>query len=289
MIREIAKSNQTWHFNNEPEANTRVLSKELGINEEILKLYSNWYNIDGTLYYFKEMDDLERVINELLGVKIAKYFKLASAKYTFGLKKQGNVYKTGLLTKSVFSNNKKYENLYDLIDANVYGFLDIDCVDEVLKLCGDKTEKQKVRLQILRMSIMDFYMHQVDRVFPNINFQIKPHFSLAPLYDYSESFDAEGYEQGKRYSFLRNKTWKARGEYIYQSDLLRVVFPSKEMEEIFTSYPEIYDLFLKILDLDLEKYLDLIQKENDFSIPKVIYEYYLNYDKEQKDFVKKIK
>lgn len=290
MLKEVARSEKTIHFYHEPIKDVNYLQDKLGIDEETLMFYANWYEIDGELYYFKEERDIQRLVNELLGVHLANYFKLDTIEYNLGMKKIKDRYQTGLLSKSVYEQDKQYKNLYTIAEANAYGNINENCLDNVLDLYSSSKEKRKVILQVLRMSILDFYSHQVDRVYPNIDFQIFPSVSLGPLYDYEETFDVEqDYATTRQYLLPKNYNWYEKGEYTYQNDLVKFVFPSCEVEQIFNEYPEIYKHFIKILDLDLEKYLRTIEKTNDIKIPDWLLKHYMNYDKEQKSFVRKIK
>ena len=84
VIRQILLSDEKKTIYNNPETDYEKLSKELLINERIICAYPNWYNIDGTLYYFKEISDMEKLINELLGPYLAQFYGLSSIQYELG-------------------------------------------------------------------------------------------------------------------------------------------------------------------------------------------------------------
>lgn len=287
MLKEIYESNNKKIFSGDAIKDIGFLHKELSIDEDTLKFYPNWHFVGNQLCYFKEINDIKRLINELLGVYIARYFDLDSVSYELAYKKNGN--KTGIISKCIFDKNKKYENLYELVSKEDSIYDASDCLMKINKMCQTNEERRRLYFQIIKMSIMDFYTHQVDRMYANINIQLKPSISLAPLYDYSETFDVRGKGEERKYTLEENDNWEQKQRYVYASDFLQIVFPSKRMYGIFNLYPEMYDYFLKILDFDIEKYLMLVEKENDISIPRPVVDNYLRYDEKQKEFVRKIK
>ena len=77
-------------------------------------------------------------------------------------------------------------------------------------------------LQILKMVALDFYSHQTDRTAPNINFQVLPTISLAPLFDYSETFDIENKLEGaNQYSYIRNRYYFDNKNIYYENNLFK--------------------------------------------------------------------
>ena len=288
MIRQIVLSDEKKTIYNNPETDYEKLSKELLINERIICAYPNWYNIDGTLYYFKEISDMEKLINELLGPYLAQFYGLSSIQYELGYL-NNKTKETGLLSKNFYLKDRRYKNLSEIGPVNVYGIVNNNCINDVLKICKTKAEKKHLMLQILKMVALDFYSHQTDRTAPNINFQVLPTISLAPLFDYSETFDIENKLEGaNQYSYIRNRYYFDNKEYIYENNLFKMIFPSKEMEKMFDEYPEFYEDINDILRIDIEKYLDLIEMKYDIIIPKKLRDYYLKYDERKKEFVRKI-
>ena len=290
MLNEVAKSDKTIHFYNNSEQDLDELSKQLRINKETLMFYPSWYNIDGELYYFKELKDIQKLVNELLGVHLAKFFQLDTVEYSLGMKIDNKDYRTGLLSKSVYDSDKEYKNLYDIARVNVYGDVEKDCINDVFDLCKTEKEKKKLKLQILKMSILDFYSHQVDRTYPNIDFQISPNVTLAPLYDYEETFDVEqDYGTTREHIYMINYNWYEHQKYLYGNDLLRITFPSNELLKLFEEYPDMYKTFIKILDLDIIEFLESIENDNNIDIPHWLLKHYIEFDNKQKEFVRKIK
>lgn len=76
MLKQILKSSKVITLKEPVKTNEKELSENLNIPYDILKAYNNWYEINDTFYYFKELNDLKRLVNELLGVALANYFKL---------------------------------------------------------------------------------------------------------------------------------------------------------------------------------------------------------------------
>lgn len=288
MLQLIKDSTEKKVFNVQKEKDFNYLSQVLNIAITELKEYPNWYNIGGKLYYFKNIDNSEKLLNELLGPYLAQFYGLESIQCELGY--HSTKKETGLLSKSFYKPGKQYLSLKEIAPKNVYGVVDRkNSLLSILELCKTNEEKRRLMLQILNMITIDFYSHQLDRISSNIKFQVSSPISLAPLFDYSETFDScLEYNQTFEYRYPSNIDYFEINKYICANSLLTIVFPSKEMEDLFNEYPEFYESVRDILHIDIEKWIDLIEMKNDIEFSKSLKDFYLRYDEKKKNFVRKI-
>ena len=159
-------------------------------------------NINGKTYHVKhrEKNELEYIVNELLGQIICEYFNLPV--------KRSSVYKDRngffLVTDNFIEKEKKYRNISTDIFPNLifdgfgsYG-LSIDNLnnfDRIRDTSGkdilktDECDLKTFLYNLKGMIISDFIRNQRDRICRNFMVELNNnHVKLCPLYDFEYSF-----------------------------------------------------------------------------------------------------
>ena len=154
---------------------------------------NNWYKIDDNWYYYKKTGD-EGLINELLGEIISEYFGLDTIHYEIAsLINENGTYSTGVLSKNFCKKDRVYKTIEDYERTKKIKFSSTDdlsiAISKIKKICHSNENSTILEEQIKRLFIRDFYTTEIDRGTTNLLFsENSTNISLAPLYDYEESF-----------------------------------------------------------------------------------------------------
>ena len=148
---------------------------------------------------------------------------------------------------------------------------------------------------LLISTAIDFYMNQIDRVNENLLFiKDKNSLSLAPMFDYSLSMDigrksvcAKFDDIARLYTFYYKENERKK-EQKFGSAFLNITFPSREARKLFYDYPKFYETFKRLIDFDMESFLNMVEDNYPIAIPKYLKEHYLGYSKEKQAFIKKM-
>lgn len=218
------------------------IANKINIDIETYKSYDNWVIINGEWYYYKEIYDERKFVNEMLGVKVCEYFDIPSVKYDIGYALNLQHLGITLISKNFRKNDVKYLNQDDVTTSR-----------ELITDINDYVEKDRVKevkLKLLKALIVNFAISNIDYNRYNILFEVKKSkiFDIAPLFDFENSF--------KRVIDL------------YQNDLQ--TFRLEDLKEMMDTYPQIKPYIQKIFDMNLLSLLDDIQEQ-----------YHLIIDKEQ--------
>lgn len=240
------------------------LSRTLKIRKEIVTLWNNWHEINGSWYYFKSFDNypdpISNFINELIGEYLSFGLALPSVHYKIG--KADDKY--GLL--SLCFRNKK--NRY--IEPNNVGLYvnnnNLNNLKEIQNYCKDENNFKEIVSELSKMIAIDLYMGQTDRTNNNFTFQKnKDGLHLAPLYDFENSFltPRDIYEP---------TTYNAASLFTIKL---------KHKKEI-KNYPELERYLNKLLSLDIEKVLNDIAASFKIDIPEERIKIYKKYIEKRK-------
>ena len=286
MIESIKKSNQLVNFNtNEyPDIPLKELSKKVFIPEELLRCYNSWYQINNKWYYFKIPEGTTELVNELIGEKLAHHFGLKTVHYL--LAKDQSTKQIGLISENYRKKNYKYFSPDELPNYSLEKSYDGIMFESLKKHCKSEQKYKQLILQLLKLTILDFYLSQTDRNNGNLIFEKGKTTNLAPLLDYSESFNVgKNHYEKTAFDFSFNNHNK--NFYLYANALFFLGIPSKQYYELVEQYPEIKDYLEQLLDIDLIKLLQEIEYEYSFKISREIKYYYSYYDINKKEFVRK--
>ena len=247
----------------------------------------NPLSIDGNPFYFKDIESLDKYFNELLGSLLASKFDLKTVKYKLACIRLDDISLYGIISPSMFIPNKKYV-MADSIIGNKKIPTGLENLDKIAAFFKNDKELERFILELLKMAVLDFYMNQIDRVKENFYIIKNPHsLSLAPLYDYSESFNSIYDEYGIDYTF-NYPINRHSSTYVYGNAIMKLKFPSDDLYRLFNQFPLFKEYFKRILDIDMNELLNLIRKKYDLRAPKYLREHYMDYDHDKKEFVKNL-
>lgn len=250
-----------------------IISMETGIPIEYIYNISNnytknWIKINNKWFFTKKANQYLKFFNELLGQEISNYFQLETANYKIGKIFDNYYFSTCLLSENFFNNNYTYLTFNDLkIDTKNKKLS--ERLNLIKQVCEINNDKNYVLLQdIIKMSIRDLYSNMHDR--HNRNFFFKKNddgIRLAPLFDYE-------------HSFITPPT-------IYQNPLLKIDIYNNEDNEIIKNDNIFQESINRLMDINIEKLLEIAQEKNGISISKGLSEIFINHDKNAKDIVKR--
>ena len=270
-----------------------TLSKEINTSPYDILHKPNWFKIGDEWYYFKAMDKLERFINEILGSFLAESNGIPTAKFKVASYFNGRYTSYGLISKNFKLQGKTYTTTYDLkLPVYDQGLSNIVTVREYFK---EEKDYYNFITSLLISTAIDFYMNQIDRVNENLLFiKDKNSLSLAPMFDYSLSMDigkksvcAKFDDIARLYTFYYKENERKK-EQKFGSAFLNIIFPSREARKLFYDYPKFYETFKRLIDFDMESFLNMVEDNYPIAIPKYLKEHYLGYSKEKQAFIKKM-
>ena len=238
------------------------------IKENIKMYYNNWIKIDNDWYYFKPIQSILYLDNELICEIIAKYFEIDSIHNEFAIINRNNVNYYGLLSKSICVNKykymrtrdlelKQYNNITFLKDYNK--FIDVTNYDEFIK-------------ELKKLFIFDLYCNQIDRHYNNLLFKTTfvnnkiNTINLAPLFDYELSFyNKKIYEYSNALAKLNIK----------QKNNIRTI----QNDEYFQM------LIRKVLDANMDYFIEELIKKYNIKVSNNYIKTYKNQDRKIKKLI----
>lgn len=186
-------------------------------------------------------------LNEMIGEYLAKKHHIKTAEYFIYYNIPRKSYS---IASTDFKEEKK--NYYTLESLPIL-YRDDYALDDII-------EKQKELLNsILSMVALDYYMLQQDRNTSNYLFEQWENgtFSIAPLYDYSDSFDAVSY-------YHYDRVVDKEDFYHFYDNGLVTLTAREDFDKMFEKYPTLKEKLKEMTNTDLLAVIADI--EHDFSI-----------------------
>ncbi len=249
-----------------------LISMETGIpityiSNNALNYIRNWIKIDNKWFFIKKPNSYLKFFNELLGQEISNYFGLESVCYKIAKKFEDYCFDTCLMSENFFDNNYRYLTFDDLkIDTSNKKLS--KRLDLIKQLCQKNNDKEYLLLQdIIKMSIRDLYSNMEDRHYRN--FFLKKddkEIRLAPLFDYE-------------LSFMMPPT-------IYRNPLLKLDIHDNNTSNLIKNDDMFQEYINKLMDINIEKLLEITQEKNGISISDGLREIFINHDRNAKNIVK---
>lgn len=280
MIEEFIKDKKHLiKLNQKSEIDIDILSKLINMPISILKLWDSWYNVDGKWYYFKVIDSIYLLFNELIGEQLAKYFSIDTVHYELAFCKSKNnlyhffsdKYSYGIVSENFREKDKKYLSSIDLhIPCDSKNLSNLES-KRVKKIFIDKDNYDLVIKKIIEMTILDFYMNQSDRRACNFCFsKDKNNFiDLCKLYDYENSF-----------KYCMNE---------YENAILRLDLKSQNTLKYIRNNNVMQEQLYKLMDINIEKIINYIIDYYNITIPNDLKGIYIDNDERMKVMVKEYK
>lgn len=205
---------------------SKELKDEIFISD-LSYLHAKFTKIDDIWYFWKYVDDYQ-LLNELIGSLLAKHIELDTAEYIPALDSNGKLI---VISKNFREPGFKYFMSNKLFNGATITY------NEYLSKINYNTDSLKkldssLRTQILSLCILDLYMGQYDRHSGNLMFKVDTIPSLAPIYDYSSSFDGN----------LK--------EY-YQNPFVILNIDYDAIKRFLNEYPEMFSALQKLTNIDM--------------------------------------
>ncbi len=252
----------------------KELKKFLNIDEKTLSLWNHWYHLDGEWYYYKSGIPTYGFFNELVGVELAKYFDLDTIDYQIACQRLNinrnhplyddfPLYGYGLLSKNFRKQELEYLNPADL---GYDSFKDLN----IIELLRCDTEENYIELikNIIKLTVLDFYMQQEDRFHRNILFSRDKnnYIRLSKIYDFEDSF--------------------AKLSLDYRNSLLLLNLENPETLEIIRTNFDFQEQFYNLMNINMQDVIDRIHDKYKLNIAKDFISIYFDHDKRVKKLMK---
>lgn len=249
------------------------ISDQLNIPLDMITFYSNFLAIDKKWYYYKLIKNNSCLLNELLGVLLAKHFGNGTVEYRickFESESRENINNHYLLSENFRKKTSEYFFTPELDIPNFEtGSDSLENLKNLRSVCSSENNYKQLMSSIIKMFMQDFYSSQTDRHYINFMFEKRVgELFLCFLYDYEQSF------------------WSASDVEIRNS-LFRSNIYSSNTSELFNAYPEMYKIFRSILDIDIENMLKIIGESYCLDIDKKTRDKYLKFDDKRKQLVRR--
>jgi hypothetical protein len=233
---------------------TGVVKGRIFINY-LLNYVNNWHKIDDKWYFYKTNSDGFSLINELMGVKISKYFGLDTVDYKLAkLRQPGKQDEIGLISENVCVPGTKYLTCWDY---NLCNYQNLDVIKYGIRhLCVTPEAYQLFADDIKKLFVRDFYSQQLERTGYNIMLrQTSEGPRLDHLFDYERSFDSPDYR------IIRNQF----GQFgLYRKQCREYVLGDDCFQESLNRF----------MDADINSFIEQVEDENGIDMGDVLKSHY---------------
>lgn len=222
-------------------------------------------------------------VNEFIGEALAKKGNIRTSNYFF-------IAFSNEERKRPFINSRRY---YDKLDLNVgsydfkedgkryysltkfgglNGFNAFDEFHDILKCCPNDENKRQLTNEILEMFALDIYMAQKDRWGANVMIEVDSNnqIHLAPLFDYTLSFDKSSLKQMK-----------------YTNDLY-VLDTKEDYEKLMEEFPNFSEILSSYQSVDLLKVIEEDFDDRKLNFSKFNFDRYKDFEEATQKRLRKI-
>jgi len=233
-------------------------------NDNIYKT-GYWLLINQKLYYFKAYNTKEKIIAELLGEEISKYFGLETVSFHlvkgYIIEKGVSIHVYGVLSKWARKENSKYRTFEDFFE-NYPSYNNL----EFLKILNQKFKGEPITSEFKKLLVREYITNEFDRLANELLIEEKEKsFHLGYLCDYEEEF------------FSSNKIVSVPSFYNINLSSYRVCDTILGDEELKLE-------FLKSLDIPYPEIFKKLEEEKDLHIEEKLKERIIShYQEKQKE------
>ncbi len=272
MFGEVFDSDKCIHIKpiNRNDEEARKVSEKIGVSIYDAKDQFKWHEVKGKYYHFKFSNRLIRILNELIGPKLALQFDLKTVSNIPAIMDYGDNLKFyGILSENFKDKDKQYLNMSELGFKNKRG---IDNkwknIPKLKKYCN-KEDYDDLINSIFKMTCLDYIMGQADRVSSNFLFERDgSKMSFAPLFDYAEAY--ESIKEGCVYDRYHNPSLP----FSVGNAFMTLSFWETKFKWFLWKYPN-FQKYLEIAcDIDIIKILEEIEEEHSLHISDDCKQYY---------------
>lgn len=272
MFGKVFDSDKCIHIKplNRNDEETRKVSAKIGVSIYDAKDQFRWHEVNGKYYHFKFSNRLIRILNELIGPKLALQFDLKTVRNIPAIMDYGDNLKFyGILSENFKEKDKQYLNISELGLKNKRGIDNKWKNIPKLKRYCNKEDYDDLINSIFKMTCLDYIMGQADRVSSNFLFERDDSkMSFAPLFDYAEAY--ESIKEGCVYDRYHNPSLP----FSVGNAFMTLSFWETKFKWFLWKYPN-FKKYLEIAcDIDIIKILEEIEDENSLHISDECKQYY---------------
>lgn len=245
------------------------------INIPISTLYDKpfWFTYNGQYYYYKEMSNAIRILNELLGQYFSEYMDLPSIQYELALGKNGI---EGVLSKNFREPEKTY------VEASSLPLYYYIYIDYLLHFIDGTNHELKKKLDAL--IVKDLFTCMIDR-HANTLCTTDEGLDLAPQFDYEYSLSLTDLNGNMRTRINYSNPLFIKFPYYHGSS--RIIDP-QYLKKMMRHDKQISLYCEKMADVDINAVLEKISAERKIVIPDKIVNHYETFYNDRKDSLMKI-
>lgn len=216
--------------------------------------YNNWYKKNDKQYYFKEIDSLVVLLNELLGEDLSVWMELPTVHYDIVTDREYRI--IGLLSENVKRKNKTYVDSRKLDRGSVDRIRNIFMGDEIHY---DPQFKRDLTYYVIR----NFYSVLQDRYSNSEVILNGDSFEIPPLMDYASSYN----------DHLVG---------VYYDPLISFEFTEKEINYLRENNEFFLEALTRVFEYSYRDALLRIEKKHNIVIPAVVKQYYMQFEEWRK-------
>lgn len=263
-----------------------IISKEQQLNSS-KNISKNCFKINDKIYYFKGISEIHFLINELIGSQLASLLGLPTVKYKLVKIIDPKFVIYGIMSPSWETKDKICKAADEVIPI---ADLKRKTVFKLLKWqCPTIQNYNELETDLYKLSLLDFYTSQIDRVPSNFMFnKDNKGLHLNEVFDYTASFNTllksdnypYFYNTAKCYTYFNSSNLNSL-EYICGNYLFTLSFPSQEVFDIYGSNQNLKEALEKLYKFDLTHEIKQIEDLLGSTIPIPLMEHY-QMEEEQK-------
>lgn len=245
------------------------------INIDISDLYDKpfWFKYNGKYYYYKEMKNALRVLNELLGQYFSEYMDLESIRYDLALSDNGIA---GILSENFRQADKRYISATDL---PFYYYIYFDYILR-FKSGYDNELKRKINALLVK----DIFTCMIDR-HANTLCTIDDKLDLAPQFDFEYSLShLNFFGRERKFTDYTNPLFKRFPYYNAKSR----IFKDEYLKILCRRDPKALEDFEKMSDINMKKVLEQIGDERNIYISKELRKRYEHFYNHRRNILRKV-
>lgn len=247
----------------------RKISRETHVPIDLIYYYpfrdyvDNWYKFDNEWYYFKRFNTNSKFFNELLGELVSKYFDLDTVEYKLTKAITPIETEYGISSKNFCDKKSFCLTCLDFdFSKKVNDLLSLSNLEKLKEYTKDEENYKKLLIKLKAFLIRDLYTSQMDRAYMNFLFkENKGEISLAPLFDYEDSF-------GTPHTYYRNQ-------------IVLLSLESEETKKVLKD-STFQSLLNKMMLIDIKKLIEELEDRHKIVMPEDYKDYYKKYDEDIK-------
>ena len=222
-----------------------------------LNCYNNWYKYKGEYYYFKYIDDISVLFNELLGQDFSEWMGLPTVKYDLVVDDEENI--IGLVSLNVKDKNKNY------VDSRRLDSVTKDYINDIFM--GKVEYDSKFQRDLTNYVFRNYFSSLQDRLCNSeLIINRDGSFEIPPIMDYTSSYN----------NHLM---------VTYLDPLISITITEEVVNDAMIGNRFVSDSLKRMLSYNMYDALLRLEEKYGIVIPNDIKDYYLQFDDYRRCFM----